>query len=84
MKPRLVTFAADWSDILPAEVGHSHRSTTSSRRPGVAIVGTVAYRITRLAECPHCGVLRRISAGPHAPRYVDGRRVDCRGVEVAP
>lgn len=84
MKLPLITFASDWDAILPAEVGLSHRSTTSSRLPGRRIEGVVSYRIARLVECLNCGGLRRISAGPHAPRYVDGRLVDCRGTGVTP
>jgi hypothetical protein len=39
--------------------------------------------ITNVVVCPDCGGLRYAGAGPHAPRWLDGRLVDCRGKEVA-
>ncbi len=32
--------------------------------------------------CPRCGGVRRATSGPHALRWVDGRRVDCGGEEA--
>jgi len=67
----------------------SHRSTTSSRKPGVAIEGAVAIRQARCVRCEKCGGMRLVMNdphSPHAPRYVvkDGAKVkiDCAGEEV--
>lgn len=38
----------------------------------------------RIVTCPDCGCLRYAGDGPHAPRWLDGRRVDCVGREVRP
>jgi hypothetical protein len=40
--------------------------------------------VARVVPCPDCGGLRYAGTGPHAPRWLDGRRVDCCGREVAP
>lgn len=86
MKPSFtVSRESDWSGILHAARGVSHRSTTSSRRPGKAIEGTVSYEVGSIVRCPDCGFMRRAHPGPHAPRLTaDNRRVDCAGREVAP
>lgn len=39
--------------------------------------------VLRVVPCPDCGGLRYDLGGPHAPRWLDGRRVDCRGQELA-
>lgn len=39
---------------------------------------------TQIVPCPACGCLRYAGDGPHAPRWLDGRRVDCVGLEVRP
>ena len=78
----IITWASDWDAVRT--VGHSHRSTTSSQYPGAKFEGTVAYRLTRYVHCPDCGGLRYASPGPHAPRWLDGRRVDCCLREVRP
>jgi hypothetical protein len=75
------------ADDLKATHVASHRSTTSSRRPGVAIEGTVRRELVQLARCPDCpGHPKRFGTGPHAPRWVvrDGRhvKVDCAGREI--
>lgn len=41
-------------------------------------------REPRYSHCPACGSLRRSGSGPHAPRWLDGRQVDCSGLEVRP
>ena len=41
-------------------------------------------RRPRIVPCPDCGHLRYAGTGPHAPRWIDGRRVDCVGREVEP
>lgn len=77
------SYAHEWDRITVPEVGHSQRSTTSSRHPGVAIRGTIAYRLTPYVTCEACGRLRRAGPWPHAPRYLtDGRKIDCAGKEV--
>lgn len=40
--------------------------------------------VNRIIPCPDCGGLRYASTGPHAPRWLDGRKVDCCGREVRP
>jgi len=40
--------------------------------------------VNRVVTCHDCGGLRYSSDGPHAPRWLDGRRVDCRLREVRP
>ena len=40
--------------------------------------------VNRVVACPDCGGLRYAGDGPHAPRWLDGRRVDCVGREVVP
>lgn len=65
---------------MPAARRVSHRSTTSSRRPGKAIEGTVHYEVRQVVQCPACGSMRFDLGGPHAPRLgKDGRQVDCIG-----
>lgn len=78
----------EWDQHLGASVGHSRRSTTSSRLPGREIVGTVAYHLAGVVPCEACGHLRRASAHPHSvtiqrrgDRFM---RVDCIGREVEP
>jgi hypothetical protein len=75
----------EWDGVLASDVAHSQRATTSSRRPGALIRGTVTYRRHEIAPCPDCGVLRR-GDGPHAPRWwqLDGVWAvrDCAGREV--
>jgi hypothetical protein len=44
---------------------HSFRSTTSSRRPGRAIEGTVVTMQRSIVTCPHCGGKRMDYDGPH-------------------
>jgi len=39
--------------------------------------------VARVVLCPDCGGLRYAGASPHAPRWLDGRLVDCRGRGVA-
>lgn len=77
---------SEWDQLLPATVGHSHRSTTSSRHPGRAFEGTVNYEIARVVPCAKCGHPRRDSVHPHSVtlRRVGDRfiRVDCVGQEV--
>lgn len=83
MSPRtVITWASDWDAVDARTVGHSHRSTTSSQYPGAKFEGTVAYQLNRIVTCPDCGGLRYDLGGPHAPRWCDGRRVDCIGREV--
>lgn len=64
----------------------SHRHTTSSRRPGVDIAGTVRVRFAALSVCDGCKALR-YGSGPHSPHWItrDGRhvQVDCAGREVS-
>lgn len=48
-----------------------------------ARVETPAPVAARIVTCPNCGCLRYAGDGPHAPRWLDGRLVDCRGKEVA-
>lgn len=57
----------------------SHRSTTSSRRPGVEITGTVFAIRSQAITCVKCGRLRTVTygdtqPGPHA------RRIQALGV----
>lgn len=79
---------SDWTDIFARTAaapttGVSHRSTTSSRHPGRAIEGNVHYRISEIVRCVDCGGMRRSSTNPHAPRWQDGKQVDCAGREVS-
>ena len=67
----------------------SHRSTTSSRRPGVAVEGSVHVKLGQCVRCEVCGGIRRVYVVPqlpHATRWVerDGAwiRIDCSGDEV--
>ena len=75
---------SEWSNVLGPVVGISHRSTTSSRRPGKAIEGSVHYEIKSVVVCPTCNGLRRMSSGPHAPHWHNGVMVDCIGKPVMP
>ena len=38
--------------------------------------------VIKLIRCEHCGGIRRALSGPHGPRHVEGRLVDCRGREI--
>lgn len=60
---------------------HSFRSTTSSRRPGRAIEGTVVTFQRRLITCPHCGGKRMDYDGPHGllNTTTEGVQRDCIG-----
>jgi hypothetical protein len=40
--------------------------------------------VPSVVTCPDSGGLRYSSYCPHAPRWLDGRRVDCVGREVRP
>jgi hypothetical protein len=80
----VITWASDWDAHQARTVGHSFRSTASSRHPGAKLEGTVAYRLARVVPCLDCGSLRYAGTGPHAPRWLEGRRVDCAGREVRP
>jgi hypothetical protein len=60
----------------------SQRFTTSSRRPGAVIHGTVHTRAASIVPCPSCGGLRKDYGGPHAARWERGRLVDCVGRPV--
>lgn len=77
---------ADWDVAFGPETGVSHRSTTSSRYPGRAIEGSVHYELVRMVPCADCGVMRRASPYPHAPRWVfqgsEWLQVDCVGRAV--
>lgn len=80
MSEPTTNWAAEWDAVLPASRGVSHRSTTSSRRPGKAIEGTVHYEVLSIVRCEACGSMRYNLGGPHSPRYGDdGRVVDCLG-----
>lgn len=37
---------------------------------------------TSIVPCPDCGGLRYAGTGPHAPRWLGGRKVDCCGRTV--
>ena len=78
------SYSAEWDALTGPEVGHSHRSTTSSRHPGTKFEGTVAYRINRLVQCDVCGGRKLDLPGVHGDRWLDGRRVHCVGREVRP
>ena len=39
--------------------------------------------VVTYVRCPDCGGMRRASLNPHAPRWQDGKQVDCAGREVA-
>lgn len=59
---------------------HSHRSTTSSRRPGAKIEGTVTAFLRRIVVCPFCKQKRMDFDGPHAPVLIGVDTVrDCAG-----
>lgn len=75
--------ASAWDQVFAPERGLSHRSTTSSRRPGKAIEGTVSYRVRQIVKCPKCGGFRYDSPHPHAPRWEGTRQVDCEGRPIA-
>ena len=80
-------YAHEWDKVFVSHrVVVSHRSTTSSRRPGRAIEGAVTYAAGSVGLCLDCGCTRRIGDTPHAPRIErrNGRhvRVDCAGREV--
>lgn len=64
----------------------SHRQTTSSRRPGRVIAGTVHREPEqrRIELCPDCGNTRWSDDVPHAVRVnnTSTGHVDCIGREV--
>lgn len=81
------TFEAEWASSLQRSYGgeltYSHRSTTSSRRPGAAITGTVHVRKRRLVACEKCHRLRIDLGGTHGPlAHSDGSVTDCTGAVV--
>lgn len=41
-------------------------------------------RPSRIVTCEACGGRRMALGGPHAPRWLGGRLVDCAGRGVAP
>lgn len=65
----------------------SHRSTTSSRKPGAEVRGVV-YRVQpQVFRCEACGSWRLYGVGrPHSPHFVSRAAglvlVDCTGAEV--
>lgn len=73
---------ADDAAEAAAVVRLSHRNTTSSRRPGRAIEGTVRTTAPRLVKCLDCGHHRYNLGGAHSPHWRDGVLVDCVGREV--
>lgn len=82
--PVTIGYDSEWAHLARAETVASHRSTTSSRHPGVQFKGTVRHQLLELQPC-ECGGVRP-GAGPHSPHWV--RRpsgtvqVDCMGREV--
>ena len=80
-----VSHEADWSGVLPTKAA-SHRNITSSRHPGREFTGVVYHetQTQTLTVCPDCGGWRQQSLHPHAPRWRDGKLVDCAGREVRP
>jgi hypothetical protein len=67
----------------------SHRSTTSSRKPGVDIQGTVAVKHAPLVACPNCGGKTTAPGQGHRVRYVDApcghvHLVNCIGEVLVP
>lgn len=61
-------------------LSHSHRSTTSSRRPGAKIEGTVTAFTRRVVVCKDCGSKRLDFDGPHALVMVgEETKRDCAG-----
>lgn len=65
------------SEFIP-----SHRSTTSSRKPGAAITGTVQVELRRLERCAHCDRLWH-GGDVHATHWSSsGELVDCVGRPV--
>lgn len=60
---------------------HSFRSTTSSRRPGARIEGTVVSFTRRVVTCERCGSKRIDFDGPHALLNTNevGVQRDCVG-----
>lgn len=73
---------AEWDALLPRDVVHSQRSTTSSRLPGKSIEGTVHRDAHRVVDCTGCGGKRFESSHPHAPRWLAGVLVDCTGAAL--
>lgn len=70
-----------------AQFIRSVRHTTSSRRPGVDVVGTVRVRYVPLQVCPDCGVTcsGTVEPGRHAPHWASSgprRLLNCVGEEV--
>lgn len=60
------------------------RHTTSSRRPGRAIVGGVKVAMQDGSVCSDCGkaCLSGVKPGFHAPRFLGGALVNCQGLPV--
>jgi hypothetical protein len=59
---------------------HSFRSTTSSRKPGAAIQGTVVTNTRRVVTCHDCKGKRIDFDSPHALVDVrEGLKRDCAG-----
>lgn len=52
---------------------------------GRTLVEVTRHVVPMFAQCPDCGLTRRVTPGPHAPHYraSDGRLVDCSGREVS-
>jgi hypothetical protein len=87
--PAVPDLPSPWDAVFAgrAYAGSDVRHTTSSRRPGVDVVGTVRRRRRQLERCPACGGLTYpLDGAPHAVRWTErgGQhvRVDCIGREV--
>lgn len=71
------TYDREWLQL--ATTVASRRSTTSSRHPGRAMVGTVVTSRRGLVRCV-CGGMRTPFDGPHSPVVVSvGTVRDCTG-----
>jgi len=67
----------------------SQRSTTSSRKPGVDIQGTVKVKYAPLVDCAECGKKTTVPGRQHRARYVDApcghlHVVNCVGEVLVP
>jgi hypothetical protein len=63
----------------------SHRSTTSSRRPGASIEGSVSFQSARLVQCRECPtqMLDYVLPGQHGAHFnAKGVLVNCAGVPL--